>query len=233
MMSLLPLLFSAWWADLEHPHRLLDQNFGLGLLPEQLLLPRSTERMLAPYNRPALELYYRPLAELLRTPESGTSTITADKDTFKVMLDVQQFKPEEINLKLVDRFIVVEAKHEEKRDEHGLISRQFIRKYLLPEQVDEEQLTSNISSDGILTITAPIKATQEKPNERIIKIERTGKPAIRADTTAEKSKTTTDQTTTGQAATDQTATATNEPEKTEEQHEEVTPNSQEEQNLKK
>ncbi|XP_029054437.2 protein lethal(2)essential for life-like [Osmia bicornis bicornis] len=180
-MSILPLLFSAWWADLERPHRLMDQNFGMGLFPEQLLFPSTIDRFYP--GSKATDIYYRPLNELLRRGESGASTIMADKDTFKVILDVQQFKPEEINVKLVDRFIVVEAKHEEKRDEHGFISRQFVRKYLLPEQVDENQLASNISSDGILTITAPLKKTEGKPNERTIKIEFTGKPAIRGETT--------------------------------------------------
>ncbi|CAL7948312.1 unnamed protein product [Xylocopa violacea] len=192
-MALLPLLFSAWWADLEQPHRLMDQNFGTGLYPEQLLLPNTIDRLYSPMsNKLALDLYYRPLAELLRRSGGGTSTITADKDTFKVILDVQQFKPEEINVKLVDRLVVIEAKHEEKRDEHGYISRQFVRKYLLPEQVDESQLASNISSDGVLTITAPVKEVEKKSNERNIKIELTGKPAIRSDTSKEKTTTTTE-----------------------------------------
>lgn len=183
MMSLLPLLFSAWWADLDHPHRIWDQNFGMGLYPEQLIFPSSIDsRMYSPLNnRAMLDLYYRPLAEFLRRDGGGTSTITADKDTFKVILDIQQFKPEEISVKLINRLVVVEAKHEEKKDEHGLISRQFVRKYLLPEQVDEEKLASSMSSDGILIITAPLKQIEENLNERNIKVEFTGKPALRAD----------------------------------------------------
>lgn len=183
MMSLLPLLFSAWWADLDRPHRIWNQNFGMGLYPEQLIFPNSFDsRMYSPLNnRDMLDLYYRPLAELLHRDGGGTSTITADKDTFKVILDVQQFKPEEINVRLINRLVVVEAKHEEKKDEHGLISRQFIRKYLLPEQVDEEKLASSVSSDGILIITAPLKQIEENLNERNIKVEFTGKPAVRAD----------------------------------------------------
>lgn len=183
MMSLLPLLFSAWWADLDRPHRIWDQNFGMGLYPEQLIFPSSIDsRIYSPLNnRAMLDFYYRPLSEFLRRDVGGTSTITADKDTFKVILDIQQFKPEEINVKLINRLVVVEAKHEEKKDEHGLISRQFIRKYLLPEQVDEEKLTSSVSSDGILIITAPLKQIEENLNERNIKVEFTGKPALHAD----------------------------------------------------
>lgn len=44
-MSLLPLLFSAWWADLDRPHQLWDQNFSIGLYPEQLVLPSTLDRI--------------------------------------------------------------------------------------------------------------------------------------------------------------------------------------------
>ncbi|KAL2729531.1 hypothetical protein V1478_005821 [Vespula squamosa] len=177
MTPLLPLLFSAWWADLDRPHRLMDQDFGLGLYPEQLrIMDRFYPLSLA--NSAVSDLYYRPWVDFYKLDDRGTSTITADKHTFKVMLDVRQFKPEEISVKIVNRYIVVEGKHEEKRDEHGFISRQFVRKYLLPNQADADKVSSNISTDGILTIMAPLKESLEKPNEKKIKIELTGKPAV-------------------------------------------------------
>lgn len=184
-MSLIPLVFSNWWEDLERPHQLLDQDFGLGLHPEQLLNPStflnpyglmspSERRMRCPL------LYYRPWGELLRKNEGGgTSTVKADKDKFEVVLDVQQFKPDEINVKVVDRCVVVEGKHEEKKDEHGWISRQFVRKYLIPEQCNVDKLASSLSSDGVLTITAPRKDKPAVENERTISIEQTGKPALK------------------------------------------------------
>jgi len=96
----------------------------------------------------------------------------------QVILDVQQFSPDEITVKTVDNHVVVEAKHEEKQDEHGWISRQFVRKYMIPEQCDIDQVTSSLSSDGMLSITAPRKDKPKTQNERAIKIEHTGKPAI-------------------------------------------------------
>lgn len=180
-MSLVPLLFSDWWEDLDHPHRLFDQNFGLGVHPDQLMNP--SERFMLPQRDhrvrpcPSYRFYYRPWGEPIRKDDSGTSTVKADKDKFQVILDVQQFNPEEINVKVVDKCVVVEAKHEEKQDEHGWISRQFMRKYLIPEQCDIDQVSSSLSSDGVLSITAPRKDKPEIQNERSIKIERTGKPA--------------------------------------------------------
>ncbi|XP_070159856.1 protein lethal(2)essential for life-like [Polyergus mexicanus] len=181
-MSLVPLLFSDWWEDLEYPHRLNDQHFGLGISPDQLVNPNVLERF-APQRDRRLRttplIYYRPWGELLRNSnEGGTSTVKADKDKFQVILDVQQFKPDEINVKVVDKCVVVEAKHEEKQDEHGWISRQFVRKYMIPEQCNIDEVSSSLSSDGVLTITAPRKDKQETNNERSIKIEHTGKPAI-------------------------------------------------------
>lgn len=115
---------------------------------------------------------------------SGSSTVQADKNQFQVVLDVQQFEPNEIDVKVVDDHVVVTAKHEEKRDEHGWISRQFVRKYLIPQQCDIDQVASKLSSDGVLTITAPRKDQQNGGNERVLKIEHTGKPAVQAKASA-------------------------------------------------
>lgn len=181
-MSIVPLLFSNWWEDFNQPHRIFDQDFGLGLQPEQLLSPHVLERYVIPHerrNRNPLH-YYRPCAELMRN--AGTSTVKSDKNKFQVILDVKQFKPEEINVKVVDKCVVVEAKHEEQADEHGWISRQFIRRYMIPEQCDIAEVKSSLSSDGVLTISAP-KKNLAVEGERAIKIEQTGQPAIREDCT--------------------------------------------------
>nr|CAD7199475.1 unnamed protein product [Timema douglasi] len=95
-----------------------------------------------------------------------------------VNLDVQQFKPEEIKVKTVDNYIVVEGKHEERKDEHGFISREFQRRYLLPEGVDPQAVTSTLSSDGILSIAAP-KVVPAVGNERAVPITHTNAPAIK------------------------------------------------------
>ncbi|XP_044015898.1 protein lethal(2)essential for life-like [Aphidius gifuensis] len=184
-MSLVPMLFSNWWEDLDHPHHVFDQDFGVGLSHDQLLTPQLLQAYMSPAERRLLARpfvnYARPWAELLRNAESATSTVKPDKDKFQVILDVQQFKPEEIDVKVKDKFVTVEAKHEEKQDEHGWISRQFQRKYLIPEQCDLAKVNSSLSSDGVLTITVPRKPEKAIENERSIKIEHTGKPAIRED----------------------------------------------------
>lgn len=61
--------------------------------------------------------------------------VNTDKE-FRVSLDVQHFKPEEINIKTKSNRIVINGKHEERPDEHGYIMREFTRQYILPKVIN-------------------------------------------------------------------------------------------------
>lgn len=116
-------------------------------------------------------------------------------DDFQVILDVQQFTPNEITVKTTDKHIIVEGKHEEKADEHGYISRHFVRRYQLPRKsicflsflvlifdkkksflagVNPNDISSTLSSDGVLTVTAPLKPAIQQNSERFVPITQTG-----------------------------------------------------------
>lgn len=93
-------------------------------------------------------------------------------------LDVQQFRPEELNVKTVDNCLVIEGKHEEKQDEHGYVSRHFVRRYMLPEDAKAEQIQCNLSSDGVLQIQVARAPQAVEGNERPVPIMQSGQPAI-------------------------------------------------------
>lgn len=184
-MSLLPILFSNWWENLNYPHRIYDQHFGSPFNPEDLSssctpCDANTDILM---HRPHRHMPHRhhPYERKMMRKTSGTSTIEADKDKFLVKLDVQQFAPDEITVKVVGKKVMVEGKHEEQQDEHGWVSRQFLRKYMIPEQCDADQLRSTLSSDGVLTIIVPKKTSELDEKERIIKIQSTGQPAVTDD----------------------------------------------------
>jgi len=86
----------------------------------------------------------------------------------KVTLNVSHFKPEELSVKTVDNFLVIEAKHEERPDEHGFVCRQFTRRYLLPPGVKPEEITHQVSPDGVLTITAPRALPAPTPSVEVV-----------------------------------------------------------------
>ncbi|MCQ9140756.1 small heat shock protein, partial [Bacillus amyloliquefaciens] len=159
-MSLLPFILGY-----EHPHRLIDQDFGLALTPDDHLSV-AVAPMLS-------RDYYRPWRQLAATARDVGSTIKSDKNKFQVNLDVQHFAPEEISVKTADGYIVVEGKHEEKKDQHGFVSRQFTRRYALPEGCNPDTVESKLSSDGVLSIIAPRVAPADK-TERTVPIAQTG-----------------------------------------------------------
>jgi len=164
----------------DRPVRLFDQHFANPLTEDEILLPLSSIRS---QMTPFVSSMLRP-RRLHSRVESGVSELKKEKDKFQVMLDVQQFKAEELSVKIVDNSIVVEGKHEERPDEHGFITRHFIRRYVLPEEVKAESVICNISSDGVLQITAPRVVAQLPSNERSVPINQTGQPAIIAEADA-------------------------------------------------
>lgn len=121
-------------------NKLFDQDFGLSLTPDDLITS-----MMSPW---IMRDYYRPWRYLESITRDLGSTIKTDKDKFTINLDVQHFAPDEISVKTADGYVVVEAKHEEKKDEHGFVSRQFVRRYSLPEGAESDNVVSQLSSSG-------------------------------------------------------------------------------------
>ncbi|XP_028132417.1 protein lethal(2)essential for life-like [Diabrotica virgifera virgifera] len=166
-MSLLPYLFGD--GPYNRPSRLFDQHFGMVLEPEDLFEPVSRNFLRCPAG------YMRNWRSVASRNDDG-STVNFGKDQFSANLDVQQFKPEEITVKVTgDREVTIEGKHEEKEDEHGSVYRHFVRRYVLPKNYDMGKIESKLSSDGVLSIMAP-KVEDESKEHKSIPVEQTGKP---------------------------------------------------------
>lgn len=89
------------------------------------------------------------------------------KDGFEAKLDLSDFKPDEIKVKTIGHSISVEAEHDERSDSFSTITRCFKRKFFLPENLDSATVTSKVTSDGILILSAA--PHPEKP-ENIVTI---------------------------------------------------------------
>ncbi|CDW56537.1 small heat shock protein [Trichuris trichiura] len=106
--------------------------------------------------------------------DTANASVVNDDKKFEVTLDVKQFKPEELEVKTSNNALVIHGKHEEHKDEHGFIKREFTRSFYLPKGVAPESFKSNISPEGVLTISAP-KMAIDKPGEHRIAIEQAKK----------------------------------------------------------
>ncbi|CRK94009.1 CLUMA_CG007534, isoform A [Clunio marinus] len=86
--------------------------------------------------------------------------------------EMKNFQPEEISVKVKDREILIEGKHEEREDEFGIVSRQFNRRYILPEEFDLDTVSTLLNTEGKMTIKAVKLQPAVDNNERIIPIQR-------------------------------------------------------------
>lgn len=163
-------------------------------LPLLLSLAEDLDRLsVAPYyatpfywqreqRNPCLALGAIPLNRQLRELEKQLGSVGSSgavsqigKDGFQVCMDVAQFKPSELNVKVVDNSILVEGKHEEREDDHGFITRHFVRRYALPEGYEADKVASTLSSDGVLTVSIPKPAAiEDKSSERVVHIQQVG-----------------------------------------------------------
>lgn len=85
--------------------------------------------------------------------------------------DVAGFKPEEIQVKTMDKRLCVHAKHTEESPGRK-VYREFTREYTLPNDIDALRLSSSLSKDGVLQIEAPAPPSVHAPREWLIPIEK-------------------------------------------------------------
>ncbi|XP_017784506.1 PREDICTED: protein lethal(2)essential for life-like [Nicrophorus vespilloides] len=175
-MSLLPFFFGDR-INCSRSSRILDQHFGVPLQIDDLYQTAIPEEFRTMMRFPG---YFRPWRTTAANIDNG-STISLEKDMFQVNLDVKQFKPEEITVKVTgNNEITIEGKHEEQQDEHGFISRHFVRKYIVPQGCNIEGVVSQLSSDGVLSISAPRQETTSIEH-KVIPITQTGKPTVKLE----------------------------------------------------
>nr|ABX80642.1 Hsp26 [Drosophila buzzatii] len=174
--------------ELQEPRAPL-YDYGLGIHPIQLRPKTTRQVLLNPWNCVHPECPTSPVGQILagrRNRDLAKQTSGAGdgwnwplsqvgKDGFQVCMDVTQFTPSELSVKVVDNCVIVEGKHEEREDDHGYISRHFVRRYALPQGYDGDKVVSSLSSDGVLTVSVPKpQPVEDKSKERVVQIQQVG-----------------------------------------------------------
>ncbi|KAM4708052.1 heat shock protein beta-8 [Discoglossus pictus] len=88
-------------------------------------------------------------------PEARNS-VANPSQPWKVCVNVQTFKPEELTVKTKDGFVEVSGNHEEQQKEGGIVSKNFTKKIQLPSEVDPQTVFASLSPEGLLIIEAPL-----------------------------------------------------------------------------
>merc|ERR1712170_261922 len=107
---------------------------------------------------PALTTDFPNNTDIFKSKDTEVIRVKEDDSKLEVSLDTSQYRPDELSVSVSDGVLRVEGKHEEKAEDGSkMVSRMFSRKYTLPPSTKQEEVASNLSSDGVLVITAPKK----------------------------------------------------------------------------
>merc|ERR1719436_1816614 len=150
---------------LEAPANTENEKAAVGVPPRSLMRQDSKSRWESGWMfprrwmLPALNTDFPTNMELFKTKDSEVIRVKEDDSKLEVSLDTSQYRPDELSVAVSDGVLVVEGKHEEKAEDGSkMVARSFSRKYSLPASAEADQVASNLSSDGVLVITAPKKA---------------------------------------------------------------------------
>merc|ERR1711922_71719 len=126
---------------------MLDRQTSLDKWENGWMFPRR-------WMLPSLKNEFKDM-NLFQSKDSEVIRVKEDDSKMEVSLDTSQYRPDELSVSVSGGVVSVEGKHEEKaEDGSNMVSRQFARKYTLPNGAHPEDVVSNLSSDGVLVITA-------------------------------------------------------------------------------
>lgn len=151
------------------PHHYFDDDFDFGFA----LNPKELMEEVYPRRYSQSPQYYQPQKkhQYHQRPLKRKQIQKDEEDCFKVHFDVSEFAPEELSVKTVDNVVVIEGKQEDKTDGDCVVSRQFVRKYPIPEGYDADTVRSSISTDGKrLTIKGLRLKESTNSAERVVQI---------------------------------------------------------------
>merc|ERR1719186_2489974 len=126
---------------------MLDRQTSLDKWENGWMFPRR-------WMLPSLKNEFKDM-NLFQSKDSEVIRVKEDDNKMEVSLDTSQYRPDELSVSVSGGVVSVEGKHEEKAEDGSkMVSRQFVRKYTLPNGAKPEDVVSNLSSDGVLVITA-------------------------------------------------------------------------------
>lgn len=88
--------------------------------------------------------------------------IKNEKDKLEVQIDVSEYKPEDLDVKVESNQLVISAKQETREAGGGTRTRVFEQKFSLPPGVDPASVKSSLTRDNMLVVTAAKEGYQDR-----------------------------------------------------------------------
>jgi hypothetical protein len=143
-------------------------SLGIARLFSRTILPISHQWTRSPTK--ATKLLHRVRA-FSQTPP--------DETAFQVSLDVRHFTAKELEVKTFENTIIIEGNHEEHREDDSFVERHFVRKYTLPKECENSEITAELTPDGMLTLKIPAPQTAiEEDKYQTVPIQRIIEPGV-------------------------------------------------------
>ncbi|MFH4981323.1 hypothetical protein AB6A40_008032 [Gnathostoma spinigerum] len=104
-----------------------------------------------------------------KSAKQSSDKVIDEKGDFSVKMDVSGFKSGDLSVDFRANELTVQGHHEERSEDGGKVERHFVRKYIVPEDLNRDALSCSLSSEGVLSISAP-KLTKKSSEARKIPI---------------------------------------------------------------
>ncbi|XP_013915785.1 PREDICTED: heat shock protein beta-8 [Thamnophis sirtalis] len=89
------------------------------------------------------------------SPFGSSSPPTFTGEPWKVCVNVQSFKPEELSVKTKEGYVEVSGEKREEEEEEEVVQKNFFVLLRLPVEVDPTTVFASLSPEGLLIIEAP------------------------------------------------------------------------------
>jgi len=114
------------------------------------------------------EIFGKNSASIFNSKDSNQIRVEDDATKLEISLDTTGYKPDELKVSAGQGMICVEGKHEEKTETgQVMVSRQFSKKYSMPDSAKAEDVVSNLSQDGVLVISVPKREAIQQENRTV------------------------------------------------------------------
>ncbi|XP_075977527.1 alpha-crystallin A chain-like [Anticarsia gemmatalis] len=126
---------------------------------------------------------FAPLWKLFPSFADIGPRIIADDNKFEVIVNVKDYKKDDLKVKVKGDFIFIQGSHEAKQDDRDVFASQFFHTYTLPANASGADVTAKLTTDGNLIVEAPVSGPVNRAKEvdREVPIEETGKPLAKEE----------------------------------------------------